>query len=241
MTDDPIKSHTRPVLGKDFLIDLEDRVRAEALKAHEMIRDHSGLNKKRAREAEGQARFRMMEQGFEEVCRLHGGHPLEGGVIPSTELQVFQPFMRFEADGKGVILGLASMPEPKALPPKNKSRRAGVTLNFDLLPRLDFDGKGPKVGDIFTLFLVSRDRDNPGKIVEVAVGVIDSAYEQFLFYESLDKFLREEGEAPPAAPEPPTPPVPVAAPVVSLKPRTKPFVPPEALGEDDSAGKGSSG
>ena len=65
---DPIKHRLRLVLHKDLLLDLEDRVRAEAVKAFEMIRDHSGLDKKRAREAEGQARFRMMEQGFEVLC-----------------------------------------------------------------------------------------------------------------------------------------------------------------------------
>jgi hypothetical protein len=53
MTDDPIKNHIRPILSNGLVIDLEDRLGAEALKAHEMIRDHSGLNKKRAREAEG--------------------------------------------------------------------------------------------------------------------------------------------------------------------------------------------
>ncbi len=235
MTDTLIKSHIRPPLFKDLLLDLEDRLRAEALAAHEMIRDHSGLNRKRAREAEGQARFRMMEQGFEEVCKLHGGHLLEGGLIPNTELPVFQPFMRFEAEGKGIILGLASMPEPKALPTKNKSRLAGITLNYDLIPRLDFDGKEPKIGDIFVLLLASRDREKPGKIEEIAVGVIDSKYESFLFYEPLDKFLSAESGVPAVAPEPPSP-ASVSAPVVSLKPRATPFIPPEApAAEDDSA------
>ena len=233
MAVDPIKPRILPHLFKDLLLDLEDRLRAEALKAFEMIRDHSGLNKKRAREAEGQARFRMMEQGFEEVCKLHGGHLLEGGVMPETELPVFQPFMRFEAEEKGIILGLASIPEPSVLPTKNKSRLAGVTINYDLIPRLDFDGKGPKIGDIFVLLLVSRDREKPGKIEEIAVGVIDSAYKSFLFYEPLGKFLSEKSESDTVAPEPPTPPVPLSAPVVSLKKHPTPFVPPEAPANDD--------
>ena len=139
-----IKRHLRLALHKDLLLDLEDRARAEAVKAFEMIRDRSGLDRKRSCELEGQARFRMMEQGFEEVCTLHGAHRLEGAVIPRTELKVFQPFMRFEVEWKGVILGLATMPEPKAVPLKNKSRLAGVSLNYDLSPRLDFDGKGPE-------------------------------------------------------------------------------------------------
>jgi hypothetical protein len=201
-----------------------------------MIRDHSGLRGKRAREAEGQARFRMMEQGFEEVCKMHGGHLLEGGVMPNTELPIFQPFVRFELEGNGTILGLASMPEPKTLPTKNKSRVAGITVNYDLVPRLDFDGKGAKVGDIFALLLVSRDREKPGKIEEVAIGVIDSKYESFLFYASLDRFLNEASDLGIVVSEPPTPPVQAPAPVVSLKPWAQTFVPPEAAAaEDDSA------
>lgn len=232
MTDDPIKNHLHYVLSKELLLDLEDRLRAEALKAFEMIRDHSGLDKKRAREAEGQTRFRMMEQGFEAVCRLHGGHLLEGGVIPNTELRVFQPFMRFEVKGQGVILGLASMPEARALPTKNKSRSAGVTINYELVPRLDLDGNGARAGDIFALLLVSRDRERPGKIEEIAVGVIDSKCEEFFFYEPLDKFLSEKIGTPHTTPEAPAPSTPVGAPVVSLKKRATPFVPPEVFAND---------
>ena len=151
---------------------LEDRLRAEALQAFASVRDHFKLSTKRSRELEGQARFRMMEQGFEEVCELHGGHLLQGGIIPLTDLKVFQPFMRFEHDGQGFILGLTAMPEPKSLPAKNMSRRAGVTLNYNLTPRLDFDGAGPKIGDVFILLLVARDRNAAGQIEEIAIGVI---------------------------------------------------------------------
>jgi hypothetical protein len=35
----PIRSRLRTVLSRDLLIDLEDRVRAEASRAHEVIRD----------------------------------------------------------------------------------------------------------------------------------------------------------------------------------------------------------
>jgi hypothetical protein len=111
-------------------------------------------------------------------------------VIPNTELKVFQPFMRFDLDGKTIILGLAAMPEPKAIPIKNKSRNAGVS------PRLDLDGKGPKIGDVFALLLVSRHRERAGQIEEIAVGIIDSVYESYLFYESLDSFLSGHSDAP---------------------------------------------
>lgn len=222
------------------MIDLEDHLRADALKAHEVVRDgFEGLTPLRARALEGQARFRICEQGFEDVCRLHGGHLLDGGIIPKTDLKIFQPFMRFEHDGEGVILALASMPEPGALPAKNKSRLAGVTVNFDLSLRLDFDGKGPKIGDIFAVLLVARDRERAGKIEEVALGVIESNYESFLFYEALEGFLSESAivldakvEVSSESEQP--------VPQVTLKVGVKPFVPPETpkLNEEEEDGSG---
>jgi len=233
---DSLKDLLSRVLLKDLLIDLEDRSRAEALKAHEMIRDGSGLDKKRSRELEGQARFRMLEQGFEQVCTLHGGRLLDGGIIPQSDLKVFQPFMRFEVEGQGVILGMAAMPDRETIPGKNKSRLAGVTLNYNLTPRLDFDGTAAKVGDVFVLFLFARDRNKAGRLDEIAVGVIDAAYEAFLLYESLDTFLSGHGDvAPPALqPVPPSP----AAPSVRLKKDAGPFVPPEAPQQDNDQKKG---
>lgn len=232
-----IKRLFRLAFSKDLLIDLEDGLKGEALKAHEVVRDHTGLKKKRAREGEGQLRFRMMEQRFEEVTALHGWKLLDGGVIPKTDLAVFQPFVRTEIEGRGIIFGLAAMPEPKALPPKNKSRLAGVTCNYELVPRLALDDSGPKDGDIFALLLVSRDRERAGKIEEIAIGVIDSKYESFLFYESLDKFLSGHADAPPVALTPPT--QPEAAPSVALKKRVAPFVPPEAPKPEKEEGTGT--
>ena len=224
----------RLALTKELLLDLEDRLRAEAVKAFEMVRDRSGLEPRRARGLEGQARFRMMEQGYEDVCGLHGGRLLDGGVIPTTELQVFQPFMRFEVEGRGVILGLSAMPDRKTLPVKNKSRLAGVRLNYNVSPRFDFDGGGPKIGDIFGLLLVSRHKEKAGVIDEIAIGVVDSNFSCFLFYEPLDQFLSGHGDA--AAPNPvsPTPSEsPATAPAVKLKKTIKPYVPPEAPNQDD--------
>lgn len=234
---DFIKQRIRSTVSRELLIDLEDRLRAEAIKAMETIRDHAGLDRKRGREAEGQLRFRMMEHGFEQVCALHGGTLLDGGVIPETDLKIFQPFMRFERDGRGIILGLAAMPEAKTVPFKNRSRLAGVSMNYHLSPRLGFDESGPKIGDIFVLFLVARSREKAGQIEEVAIGVVDSKYESFLFYEPLDRFLSGSADAPPSPPPSgPTPP----ARSVSLKSGVKPFVPPEtppAKEDDDAAEK----
>lgn len=224
-------------LPKDLFIDLEDRLRAEAVKAHEMIRDHAGLDPKRMRELVGQARFRMMEKGFEEVCSLYDGKLLDGGLIPKTELKVFQPFMRFEPLEQGVILGLAAMPEPRAVPNKNKSRLAGVSLNYYLSPRLKLDDAGPKVDDVFALFLCSRDREKAGQMEEIAIGIIDSKYEAFLFYERLDGFLSGYAETQPKAPTPPA--APEKSSVVFLKKKITPFVPPETPkpeGEQEESG-----
>jgi hypothetical protein len=218
----------RQTLPKDLLIDLQDRVGAEALRAHEMVRDHSGLGGKRARELAGQARFRMMENGFQEICAEHGGMLLDGSVIPQTDLKVFQPFMRFEFHNKGVILGLAAMPSPKVLPAKNQSRAAGVSLNYYLSPRLPFDKASPKIGDIFALFLTARDRQKAGQIEELAVGVVDSKYEAFLFYEPLEAFLggyavRDQSSGTLKLQKPVS---------VSLKRNISPFVAPEKPSEN---------
>jgi hypothetical protein len=225
-----ISRRLRQVLPKDLFIDLKDRVGAEALRAHEMVRDHSGLDTKRARELVGQARFRMMEKGFQEVCAEHGGLLLDGGVIPQTDLKIFQPFMRFESQNKGVILGLAAMPVPHVIPAKNQSRVAGVSLNYYLSPRLEFDKASPKVGDVFALFLTARDKQKAGQIEEIAVGVIDSKYETFLFYESLEIFVAGYSPAPNQTKDSPSSNRPSS---VSLKSNIARFVPPEAPSKDN--------
>jgi hypothetical protein len=227
---EPLKSRLRRALHRELLLDLEDRGRAEALKAFEMVRDRAGLDRRRARELEGQARFRMMEHGFEEVCALHGGHLLDGGVMPSTDIKVFQPFMRFDVEGGGVILGLAAMPDRGLIPGKNKSRLAGVTANYYLSPRLDLDGKGPKVGDVFALLLVSRHKEKAGLIDEIAVGVVDTEYSTYLFYEPLEQFLSGLADLPAMRSSPPTPPPSSGA--VTLRKNVIPFVPPETPNQE---------
>lgn len=227
----------KQLLKRGLLLALEDRMGAETLRAFQLVRDHAGLDRKRSRELEGQARFRMMEQAFEEICASFDGLPLAGGVLPNTNLKIFQPFMRFGGEGLGVILGLAAMPEPSKLPAKNRSRLAGVTLNFNLMPSFDFDGMGPKPGDIFVLFLVVRDREQSGKLEEIAIGVIDSTYDQFLFYERLDKFLAYDADATDTARCSAS--APSDAGLVRLKSKVKPFVPPELPPEveDDTGTK----
>lgn len=179
---------------KGVWIDLEDRHRAEAFKAHAVVKENIPLNPKRSREVEGQIRFRLQEQGFEEVVRFHGGHLVEDGIMPGTDLRVYQPFVRFQGRKVGIILGFAAMPEPRKMPAKNMSRAAGVSLNLHLQPSMFDDPTSVRADDIFVLFLTARDRAKAGLIEEIAVGVIGANYKEYLFYESLEDFLSGYGE-----------------------------------------------
>lgn len=232
MTADEIKARIVSSLPRDLLIDLLDVAAARARQAHELIRDNTDLMGRSARGLEGQARFRLMEKGFQDTCELHGGLRLEGDIIPGTDLRYFQPFMRFGSECPGILLGLASMPEPRELPAKNRSRLAGVSLNYLLSPRLDLEGDGrtAKPGDIFVLFLFARDRSQGGRLQEVAIGVIGADYQGFLAYETVEAFL--ELYAPSATGSEVTP---EALPTVALKKAPKAFKPPEQPDPDEAA------
>ena len=225
-----LRDAIRAALPRDLLLDLEDGIVAEAMASFEVVRDHTRLNPKRAREAVGQLRFRMQEQTFQEICEKHGGVSLDDGLIPGSDLRVFQPFMRFEGPDAGVILAFASMPEPHKVPNKNQSRAAGVTLNYHVTARLDFDGSSPKPTDIFVLFLAARDAARVGRVQEVAVGLIDSAYEGFVFYEPVEEFLSAYAADVTALDD--APPEPPAA-LARLKSTPKQFVPPEQPANGD--------
>lgn len=215
------------VLPRDLLLDLTDMAVARAREAHEGVRERFPyLSGKSARGAEGQIRFRIMEQGFQETCEFYGGVLLEGGLIEGSDLRIFQPFMRFGGNGKGVVLGLASMPERGELPAKNMSRRAGTALNYKLTPRLSLDEHDPKPGDIFVLFLVARDPSRSGQIEEIAIGMIDAEYESFLFYESMEKFMTRYAPPDNSAQEE------TQKPLVKLKGNRTAFKPPESLNDD---------
>jgi len=210
-------------LPKNLLLDLEDRLRAAALRAFDVVQKELPLNPKRSREAEGQIRFRLQEQAYEEVVVAHGGELLIDGVMVGTDLKVFQPFARFDGPDVGIILGFAAMPEPRKMPVKNQSRAAGVTLNVSLQPNLLDDGTGPRTTDIFALFLTARDRERAGRIEEIAIGVIGSDYKDFIFYESLEAFLGGYAEKP-AAPDDAD----KGGAAIKLRTTRKLFVPPEA-------------
>lgn len=232
MTADEIKARIVSTLPRDLLIDLLDTAVARTRQAHELIRDNTDLTGRSARGLEGQARFRLMEKGFQDTCELHGGMRLEGDVIPGTDLRYYQPFMRFGGEQPGILLGLASLSEPKELPTKNQSRLAGVTLNYQLTPRLDLEGNGgtAKTGDIFVLFLFARDPSQGGHLREVAIGVIDAEYQGFLAYETVEAFMRVY--APPATE---TKVAPESQPLVTLKKTPKAFRPPEQPDSDEAA------
>lgn len=232
MSPEDIKARIVKALPRDLVVDLLDTAAARTRQAHELVRDNTDLTGRSARGLEGQARFRLMEKGFQDTCELHGGMRLEGDVIPGTDLRYYQPFMRFGGDQPGVLLGLASMPAPAELPSKNFSRRAGVKLNYQLTPRLDFEGDGrtAKPGDIFVLLLFARDPSRGGLLQEVAIGVIDSEYQGFLAYDTIEAFM--EAYAPPSSePTHPT----ESQPLVTLKKIAKAFRPPEQPDSDEAA------
>lgn len=230
--EDGLKRKLVAALPRHLLLDLIDMAMSRALQAHEVIRDNTDLKGKRARGAEGNIRFLLMEKGFQDACELHGAVALAGGLLPGTDLRFYQPFMRFAGSEGGVILSLASIPARRELPIKNQSRVSGVTLNYHLTPRFNLDDRDPKPGDIFVSFLVARDPEKAGNIIEIAVGVIDSKYESYLFYEPVDKFIANYVSDPVSESDGGSGP---ARPLVRLKSAPKTFKPPE---EPDSADDG---
>lgn len=221
-------------IPKALWLDLEDRHRAEAFKAHEVVRTQIPLNAKRSREVEGQIRFRLQEQGYEDVVQLHGGRLIEDGIMPGTDMRVYQPFARFQGPDSGVILGFAAMPEPRKIPPKNKSRAAGVRLNIQFQPGLFPDERRPQADDMFVLFLTARDREQAGMIEEIAIGLIGADYQDFLFYESLEDFLGGYAEEPEFPDGPSGPDAPGTT--VKLRATRKLFLPPEKRPDNDVEG-----
>lgn len=200
MTDDP-ESYIRELLPRELLLDLFDMAPAKAQEAHNIIKNHTRLEGKSARGAEGQIRYRITEKDFQDICEKYGGFPLEEPFIPGSKLKFFQPFMRFQKNSKGLILALASMPVRGELPPKNKSRTAGVTINFNWTPRFDFDGRGLKKDDIFLCFLACRDKNKAGHIAEIALGVIDAEYKAYIFYRPIEEFLNSYSSTKKAEPK----------------------------------------
>lgn len=192
------------------------------------------LNAKRSREVEGQIRFRLQEQGYEDVVQLHGGRLIEDGIMPGTDMRVYQPFARFQGTDGGVILGFAAMPEPRKIPPKNKSRAAGVHLNIQFQPGLFPDEGRPQADDMFVLFLTARDREQAGMIEEIAIGLIGADYQDFIFYKSLEDFLGGYAEVPEEPDGPSGPDTPGAT--ITLRATRKLFLPPEKRPDNDVEG-----
>jgi hypothetical protein len=106
-----------------------------------------------------------------------------------------------------------------------------VVLNYVLSPHLDLEGDSATLrpGDIFVLLLFARDPAQAGRVEEVAIGVIDSEYKSFLFYESVEGFLAGYAE-PDEEPETEGESI-----LVRLKKTQKRFKPPEDREEDDDA------
>lgn len=200
-------------LPRELLLDLHEMTIVRAQQAYDIIDKNTDLTGSEKRGTEGLLRYRMMEQGFKKLCTAHGGVEIEGALtVAGTTERIYQPFMRFagEKGQPSIILGLASMPVKGELPNQNKSREIGVQLNYHVTPRLALDAHDPQPGDIFVVFLTARDMSKPGKIEEVAVGIIESDYQSYAFYEPIEAFMARY--APPAK-EPEA----AAKPLVKLK------------------------
>ncbi len=215
------------LLPRHMLLDLMDMTVARARETHELIRDKTPLKGKSARGAEGQLRFRMLEEGFQRICESYGGRLVENCLVDGADMRFHQPFMRFGGEKAGMILGLASMPTKTEMPNKNKSREAGVSLNYHVSPRLELDGSDPKPGDVFVLFLAARNPGAPGEIAEIAIGVIDSDYSGYVFYEPIETFMARYAQPAETESKPETK-------LVKLKTSGKAFRPPEAPEEQDN-------
>lgn len=218
MDENEILDQFASAVKRELVVDLIDRVPQEAFRAHEMVKTQSGLTGRSARELTGQARFRMMERGFVEENAKHGGIRLHDDVIPGTDIQVFQPFFIHGEGEKRVVLGLATIAEPAKLPTQNRSRAAAVQLNYRVLPTLDFDGTAPKAGDIFVLLLVARDPEHGGMIKELAIGVIDASFKQYIVYATIEKLMAHYTSLKPGVA--PTAPLPTGGMKLKAQPKT---------------------
>lgn len=200
-------------LPRDLLLDLHGMTIERAQQAYDIIDKNTDLTGSEKRGTEGLLRYRMTEQGFKKICTAHAGLEIGGALtVAGTTERIYQPFMRFvgQKGQPNIILGMASMPVKGELPNQNKSREIGVQLNYHVTPRLALDAHDPQPGDIFVVFLTARDLGKPGKIEEVAVGIIESDYQSYAFYEPIEAFMARY--APPAK-EPDA----VAKPLVKLK------------------------
>ncbi|HYD19541.1 MAG TPA: hypothetical protein VEF76_13785 [Patescibacteria group bacterium] len=236
MIDDQLTKRLVKLLHRDLLVDLYAVTVARAREAYEIIED-TPLEGKSARAAEGQIRFRLLEQAFQKTCEQYGAAVRESGVIEGTDLRFFQPLARFaEADEAGVVLGMASMPGKGEMPSKNQSRLSGASMNYHITPRLALDKSDPRPGDIYVLFLVARDRAEAGAIQEVAIGIIGPEYENFVFYEALDEFWARYVTADKAEDVSPAP----KEKLVKLKTKPNIYKPPGQDGKKDKKEDGSS-
>jgi hypothetical protein len=83
---------------------------------------------------------------------------------------------------------------------------------------------------VHLLLLTCRDRNDVTRLIDVAVGVIEPDFSEYIFYESVDRFCEGYDES---GGEPMVPPAP-KGPILSLRRGAAPFVGPESKpGEND--------
>jgi len=181
-----VASKIRKCIPRDFLIDLLDD-HDTAFRQASLATADLGLEKRRRIRAAGWTRFELLEQGMSNLCDLYGGFALPDGVLPGTELRLFNDCYVFG----DVLLGRASMVEAGSLPKKNLTRSRASTLNrFRQTTFLEPEAStGAKAPTVFVLILSSRDFSDLSKPGEIAVAVIEDGYNQFSMYQRLEDFI----------------------------------------------------
>lgn len=186
MIENQISSLIRKNVNKDFFIDILDGG-DRAFKSSSAATKALGLTPRRRAKASGWLRYELLEQSLSDMTEMHGGIPLLDGVMPGTELRMYNPCYQFE----NVIVSRASISEPGLLPKKNLTRERGTSVNqfqqFPLELRGPLTPKADKL--IFVLILTARKFGDLSSAEEVAIAVIEDGYTQFSLYEPLETFI----------------------------------------------------
>ncbi|MFV0369015.1 MAG: hypothetical protein ACK5KM_11195, partial [Hyphomicrobiaceae bacterium] len=124
MSADAVKDIIRSDVSKDLLIDIDAEARSTRKAAGEAALG-MGLVGRDALQIAGFGAHKLFENRLTELWAAAGGEVLVGGLIPGTELRNYQPLCR---QGR-VILGKASILDPRELPAKNLTRANAATLN----------------------------------------------------------------------------------------------------------------
>jgi hypothetical protein len=210
-------------LEQPELLDFIGKARSAASTAAKSATD-VGLTGAWRKRVTGMTHRGLCEDALDQVAKSMDATSFKG-TVPGTEVKVYQQ-VHFV---KGVLLGLASVPEPGELPVRNLTR-SNLAQCINAHWEADLFGKrtAPPEIEVYALLLVCRDRKNLGDLQEVAIAVIAANYDKYLHYERLESFLRRY--------EPKEEPQPNVTPVMKKSVGT--YVPPEIVRPEEKK-KGS--